>query len=232
MKYDAILFDLDGTLLPMDNDEFTKCYFGYLAKAVAHLGYTPETLIPAMWKGVKAMVMNNGKVSNADAFWKVFSEIFGEKVYGDIPVFDNFYKTDFHNAKAVTYPTELSKQIVELAHQKAEKVVLATNPLFPAVAIESRLSWIGLSSKDFDLITDYETSSFCKPNPDYYMEILNKLNLKPENCFMVGNNIDEDIIASKKSGINGFLVNDWLIGEGEVNCPKGSLKELYNFLKG
>ena len=32
MKIKAILFDLDGTLLPMNQDEFTKAYFGALAK--------------------------------------------------------------------------------------------------------------------------------------------------------------------------------------------------------
>ena len=31
-KYEAILFDLDGTLLPMDNDLFIKTYLGLLAK--------------------------------------------------------------------------------------------------------------------------------------------------------------------------------------------------------
>lgn len=31
----AILFDLDGTLLPMDQDEFTKGYFNLLAAKLA-----------------------------------------------------------------------------------------------------------------------------------------------------------------------------------------------------
>ena len=231
MKYEAILFDLDGTLLPMDNDKFTKGYFSLLAKAVAHLGYTPDTLIPAMWKGVKAMVLNDGAKPNADAFWKVFSSVFGEKVYDDIPVFDDFYRNGFHNAKDLTFPTDLSKKIVDLAHKKAERVIVATNPFFPAVALQSRLSWIGLKSEDFDLVTDYENSHFCKPNPNYYKEILDKFGLKAQNCLMVGNNIEEDIIPSSKLGFNNFLVTDWLLGEGEVSCPKGSLKEFYDFLK-
>lgn len=231
MRYEAILFDLDGTLLPMDNDEFTKGYFSLLAKAVAHLGYTPDTLIPAMWKGVKAMVLNDGAEPNADAFWKVFSSVFGEKVYDDISVFDDFYRNGFHNAKDLTFPTDLSKQIVDLAHKRAEKVIVATNPLFPKVALDSRLSWIGLKSEDFDLVTDYENSHFCKPNPNYYKEILDKFGLKAQNCLMVGNNIEEDIIPSSKLGFNNFLVNDWLLGEGDVSCPEGSLKDFYDFLK-
>lgn len=38
----AVLFDLDGTLLPMNYDEFSRVYFGSLAKNVAPLGYEPE----------------------------------------------------------------------------------------------------------------------------------------------------------------------------------------------
>lgn len=231
MQYEAILFDLDGTLLPMDNDVFTKGYFGYLCKAVAHLGYTPELLIETMWKGVKAMVLNDGNAPNSDAFWKVFSSVYGQKAYDDIPVFDNFYKNGFHEAKKFTYPTELSRRIVELAHKAADKVVLATNPLFPAVAIESRLSWLGLSPEDFDLVTDYDNSHYCKPNPDYYNEICSKLGLNSKNCLMIGNNTDEDFAPASKLGMDCFIITDWQIGKTEATCQKGSLKDFYDFLK-
>ena len=35
MNYQMVLFDLDGTLLPMDQDEFTKGYFKLLAAKLA-----------------------------------------------------------------------------------------------------------------------------------------------------------------------------------------------------
>ena len=37
MKLDTVLFDLDGTLLPMDQDVFIKAYFGRLARKLAPL---------------------------------------------------------------------------------------------------------------------------------------------------------------------------------------------------
>ena len=40
-KLTTILFDLDGTLLPMDNDAFTRGYFKLLAARLAPLGYEP-----------------------------------------------------------------------------------------------------------------------------------------------------------------------------------------------
>ena len=48
-KITTILFDLDGTLLPMDNAAFTKGYFKLLAARLAPLGYEPEKLVDAVW---------------------------------------------------------------------------------------------------------------------------------------------------------------------------------------
>ena len=41
----TVLFDLDGTLLPMDQEVFVKDYFGRIAAKVAPAGYDPKRLI-------------------------------------------------------------------------------------------------------------------------------------------------------------------------------------------
>ena len=51
----AVFFDLDGTLLPLDEESFTKIYFSLLCKRMYPLGYNPEKLIDVIWKGTKAM---------------------------------------------------------------------------------------------------------------------------------------------------------------------------------
>ena len=55
-----ILFDLDGTLLPMDMEKFTQGYFKRLVAKAAPRGYEPEQLIKSVWAGTAAMVKNNG----------------------------------------------------------------------------------------------------------------------------------------------------------------------------
>ena len=84
----AILFDLDGTLLPMQQDEFTTAYFEGLSKKLAPYGYEPQRLIGGVWQGTKAMVKNDGKQTNEQLFWKEFAELFGDKVYDDIDKFN------------------------------------------------------------------------------------------------------------------------------------------------
>ena len=73
MSIKAVLFDLDGTLLPMDQEEFVKAYFGLLAKRLAPLGYESGRLYQVLWKGVAAMVQNDGSCVNEEVFWKVFA---------------------------------------------------------------------------------------------------------------------------------------------------------------
>ena len=66
----AILFDLDGTLLPMDEEKFTKYYFSMLCEITAPLGYKPEDLVREIWKGTAAMVRNNGTMTNEEADYR------------------------------------------------------------------------------------------------------------------------------------------------------------------
>ena len=94
MSIKAVLFDLDGTLLKMDQDEFVKTYFKYLAIHLSPRGYEPDKLLKVFWAGVGAMVANDGSCSNEDAFWKVFTAAYGVNSIKDKPYIDEFYKND------------------------------------------------------------------------------------------------------------------------------------------
>lgn len=234
MKYDAIMFDLDGTLLPMDNDVFIREYVSLLAQmAEKKCGYEKELFKKGMWMGVAAMMKNDGSCKNEDRFWNVSAQILGEGLHQYVSVFDEFYQNEFHETKAFTSPNPMAKQALEEARKKASKVILATNPLFPEVAVRTRMSWIGLKPEDFDWVTNYANSSTCKPNPQYYKDICEQFELDPAKCLMIGNNAQEDIEAAAAAGIAGFLIKDWLICEGELpDCPQGSFEDMLDYLKG
>ena len=99
MSIKAVLFDLDGTLLPMDQDLFVKTYLKHLAIKLAPFGYETEKFMKAMWLGVGAMIENDGAVLNEKRFWEVFCGFFGEKALSDLPYFDEFYRNEFMKAK-------------------------------------------------------------------------------------------------------------------------------------
>lgn len=229
----TVLFDLDGTLLPMDNDVFTRTYFSHLTKAVAPLGYEPKQLIDGIWAGTAAMVHNDGSSTNATAFWRKFSAIFGERVYDDEPVFDTFYRTEFQNAKSVCGFAPESKQLVDWLKGRGVCLALATNPIFPAVATRARIRWAGLTPERFALITTYENSRSCKPNLLYYREVTEKLGVSPEECLMVGNDVQEDMVA-RELGMRVFLLTPCMInkqGADIAQYPHGDFPELTHFLE-
>ena len=126
-----------------------------------------------------------------------------------------------------------ARKIIDLVKTKGLTAVLATNPIFPAIATESRLRWAGLSTDDFALYTTYENSTCCKPNPAYYKEILTKLNLQPEECVMVGNDVVEDTAALQAGISQVFLLTDCLInkdGRDIASFPHGGFAELAEFI--
>ena len=229
----TVFFDLDGTLLPMDQDVFIKHYFGLMAKKLAPLGYESEALLNAIWTGTEAMVANDGSRSNEEVFWSVFCGLLGENCRKDEPVFVDYYTHEFQQVAKVCGQTAEAAETVRLCKELGAEMVLATNPLFPAIATESRIRWAGLEREDFRYVTTYENSSFCKPNPAYFREILEKLDLRAEECLMVGNDAKEDLAAAEL-GMPVFMLTDCLINKTGVDisdCPHGGFRELQQWLK-
>ena len=232
-RFKNVLFDLDGTLLPMDEDRFVELYFGYLCRKMIPYGFDSGQLQKVFWKGVKAMYMNDGTQSNEDAFWKVFTSEYGvpKEKYHDI--FVEFYTTEFNQAIVGTQPSELAAKIIDICKDKNLKVILATNPLFPRVGTVNRIHWAGLNEDDFSDITTYENSHFCKPNIRYYQEIIDRNGIDPKESIMIGNDITEDLAASQ-TGMKTYLVTDFLLNKGngkDISDFHGSLEELYEFIK-
>ncbi len=229
----AILFDLDGTLLPMQQDEFTSAYFEALSKKLAPYGYEPQRLIGGVWQGTKAMIKNDGKQTNEQVFWKEFAELFGDKVYDDIDKFNAFYEQDFDNLKSHCDFTEQANSMVQILKKKGYTLILASNPVFPMVAQKKRMQWAGVNPDDFALITSYENSCYCKPNPLYYKEIAEKLGVKPSECLMVGNDTTEDA-AAKLMGADFFLLTNCLLNKERKDIskyPRGSFMQLLDYIE-
>ena len=233
MAIKMILFDLDGTLLPMDMDEFIKNYFGRLSKKLAPLGYDPQQLIKNIWTGTMAMVKNNGSRTNEETFWQTFAALYETDVRKDEPIFAEFYANEFQAAKEVCGFEPKAKETVDTLKAMGYRVALATNPIFPAIATESRIRWAGLEPKDFEFYTTYENASYSKPNPAYYQWVADTLHITPEECLMVGNDVDDDLPA-ETIGMKTFLLTDCIINKEEKDIsayPHGSFDDLMAYIK-
>lgn len=229
----TILFDLDGTLLPMDQDVFIDSYIRRMAARMAPHGYDPKLLVKAIWQGTGAMIQNDGSASNETVFWNVFASIFGEKARKDQPLFEEFYHTDFQLVQEDCGFDPRAAQAIREIRDLGYRVALATNPLFPPIATLSRIRWAGLAADDFELITTYDNSFHCKPSLAYYEDVMSLLKVAPNQCVMVGNDVSEDMIA-EKLGMKVFLLTDCMINKQDLDIsqyPHGSFPELMEFIR-
>lgn len=229
----TILFDLDGTLLPMDQDVFIQAYMGGLAAKMMHYGYDPKLLVKSIWKGTGAMVLNDGSKRNDEVFWNVFSNLYGRDVWMDEPIFEEFYRKEFQQVQHSCGFDPMAAEAIREIRALGYTVALATNPLFPAIATQSRARWAGLEPEDFALITTYENSFHCKPNPDYYRDILDTLGVTADQCLMVGNDVEEDMVA-ETLGMQVFLLTPCMINKESQDIsryPQGGFPELMAYIR-
>ena len=233
MAIKAILFDLDGTLVPMDQEVFIGDYFKRISTALAPYGYDPKQFVDTIWKGTAAMIKNDSDKINEDVFWDTAVSILGERVLKDKVQFDKFYETEFDKIKAVCGYNPKAKECVDTLKEMGYKVALATNPLFPEIATRLRMSWAGFVPEDFELYTTYENINCCKPNPKYYVEVAARIGCAPEECLMVGNDVSDDMPAAS-TGMKVFLLTDCLINSKDEDIkkyPNGSFDELMDYVK-
>lgn len=228
-----VLFDLDGTLLPMNLERFIEEYLKGISARVAHL-VEPHQFLKHLYAATRAMsVSTDGTTTNKQVFRNEFFSRVGIAEEILIPIFDDFYAEDFPGFQATTWQSPAARRAVECAVNQGRAAVLATNPIFPLTAISQRIAWAGLDAILFSHVTSYENCHYCKPNPSYYLEIAEVLDCSPEECLMVGNDVVEDLSAAVV-GMKTYLVIDCLVNPAGLE-PKadyiGTLDELPAYLE-
>lgn len=229
----AVLFDLDGTLLPMETDVFTNEYFKLLTGDFKD-HYPPEDFKKYIWQATAAMIKDNRKeATNEQVFMETFIPLINHTREEMMAMFDSFYSNKFPKLHRFTSPTPLARKTVSLLAEKGYKLVLATNPIFPMAATKARMRWAGIDDLPWEIITTYEHSHFCKPNINYYTEILDQLQIEPHEALMVGNDTIEDLVTSKL-GMKTYLVTDCLVDRGDSPFKpdaSGTLEDFYHLAK-
>lgn len=229
----TILFDLDGTLLPLNETLFLKLYFQSLGETFAQFGYAESKWTKGIWTGTQAMVENDGSMTNEERFWQAFMPFCDHPRELLEAHFQAYYQNQFHRVRASTGDNPLLIDFIQTLISKGYELILATNPIFPKIATLERMRWVGLKETDFRLITTYENSVFAKPNPAYYQTILQKMNKTPEECIMIGNDASEDL-AALQVGIDSYLVTDCLNNPKQTDLsfiPHGSFSEMVDYLQ-
>ena len=231
IKY--VFFDLDGTLLPMDQEVFAKGYFKGLAGYAASLGLDPMKVMEGLKVSLGYMTQSDSTISNEDAFWKTFLPYSGGTQDDLISKFEIFYRTKFPEVVAATCGfNPKASEAIKILKDKNYKLYCLTNPLFPKLATAARVKHAGLNFEDFEEVTTYENYHACKPSLEYYKEVMTKFGIKSDECLMVGNDMSEDAVVMEL-GIPVYIVTDDLINRENKDMSSvqhGNFDELLEFL--
>ncbi len=204
----AVMFDLDGTLLPMDENKFVKGYLSLIGDYMTKYGFNKDELIHDILAFTNLMTNNDGSKTNYDVFWEAFAKKYSNEKLSEISHFDEFYTTDFKKTKAYCGENPYARQTIDFCKEHNLKLILATSPFFPKVGVVTRLEFVGLNETDFDYITSYENAHYSKQNPKYYEEILQNTNLNPDEVIYFGDGEVQDFENASKVNIKSFLISN------------------------
>lgn len=231
-KFNTVLFDLDGTLLPINGEAFEAIYFKGLSSYFLDK-YEPKEFIKLIWTATKAMVLDTSSKTNEEAFMDALQALVNEDITWMQERFNQFYLNEFDQIKIAVTPNPSIQKAVKLLKEKGYRLIIATNPMFPKIAIEKRIEWTGCDRNDFEYVTSFEKNHYCKPQLKFYEEVLSDLDLDASQCLMVGNDINEDMIVSKLN-MSTYLITNHVIQDSiipdSVNYS-GNYDDFYQFVK-
>ena len=225
--YRAVCFDLDGTLLPMDIDEFMNAYFSRLTRFVVERGLDGETFAAGLKAGTRAMAVHDDDRTNAQAFWDEFLTHVDPDAADWEELLSAFYEGDFARIGDGFAGNPAAGRVLATLREKGYPLVLTTMPMFPRRAVEHRLEWAGADPSAFERITSYENSKSVKPRQTYYAENLAAMGVAGADVLMVGNNTVEDL-SFLDLGVDAYLVTDCLLDPVDYDLDTvrhGSLAE-------
>lgn len=231
--YKAVFFDLDGTLLPMDLNEFLTSYMTSITRFAAGKGLEPAQFSEGLNQGIRAMAKDDGERSNEEIFWEYFFKEVPEASEDVAEMLIQFYENEFGVIGKNVVPNPYARKSLEVLQQKGYPLALTTMPMFPLRAVEWRCEWAGVEAQSFERITTFENSTSVKPKLAYFEENLKAAGLKPQEVLMVGNNTREDLVCLEL-GMDAFLITDHLINPNEfdINTVKhGSFEEFFSWVE-
>ena len=202
----AVLFDLDNTLIHFGERQFFQGYIPAVTRAFSDL-MSGDLFVERLLSSTRAVLMNNGAMLNVDCFMNHFCQGYEAQKDRFWGRFMAFYETEYDQFRSLASAPAGVRQMILQLRESSLKLVIASNPLWPSIAQNKRLTWAGLGDLDFDLVTHIENMTYCKPNVDYYREICGKIGERPEACLMVGNDPVNDMVVGT-IGMKTYLVTD------------------------
>jgi len=186
----AVIFDLDNTLIDFLKMKRISCEAAVSAMIDAGLEIEKEKALKKLFKIYDKYGMEDPKV-----FQKFLMQVSGKvdyKILANGIVAYRRVRTGFLEPFPHTTYT-----LLKLKDRNIKTAIITDAPQLKAWI---RLAWMRLIDF-FDVVVTFEDTKQHKPSRKPFEEALKKLNLKPEECLMVGDWPERDIKGAKQMGI-------------------------------
>lgn len=203
---EAVLIDIDNTLILYNENTFFKKFLKELYTYFEDM-FSYDEFISSLNKAMKNITQCNGRECIKDHFIRTLTtdyDIDDDVVWNR---FLQFYRDDYDQFQDLISPVEGAVELFKALKAMPVKTVIASHPVVPRNVQLKRVSWAKVTDHDFNLVTHIENMTYCKPQVGYYREICDMIKVKPDKCFMIGDDAVYDIAASK-IGIKSYLVTD------------------------
>lgn len=215
-KYAAFVFDLYGTLTDIRTNERKSALWRRLNELYSSLGahYSPMELKKSyllMAQQIAEQIQAEGVRSYGESFLGeadltvVFQRLFHEKGVScsreKAGLFANFYRM-FSREKLKVY--DGVKETLGRLRELGKRVFLLSNAQSDFTRPEIEL--LGLTDC-FDGILISSEEGCRKPSPVFFRRLTERYGLTPENCLMIGNDVNTDIKGAKAVGMDTLYIH-------------------------
>jgi HAD superfamily hydrolase (TIGR01549 family) len=205
MTINTVLFDMDSTIVSIDESGFTKNYFGFLHKHYFK-EFDLEFFSDALIEVTRTVMLSDiPEELTFDTFMREMADCYNLPKEEIKKRFLKYYDKEYNKLSKYIKPTKGAKEAIELCFEQGLDVVVATTPVFIEKAILKRLQWGKVHNYDYKLITHAENMHYSKPRKEYYLELLEMIGKKPNECIMVGNEFMGDIVGPSRIHSLGFF---------------------------
>ena len=210
----AVIFDMDGVIFDTE-----RVYLEIWQSVFEKYGYkmTKELYVNVMGTGRKNVI-------------KTFLENFGD----DLPIEKMYEEKDnqlFYIIENQGIPLkEGVKELFSMLKEKNYKIALATSAKRERVEKQIKDKWL---KESFDAIVCGDDVEKGKPSPDIFLKAAKKIDVEPENCFVVEDS-PAGIKAAFSGGMKGIHVEDLKAADEDIlkYCEKNfkNLQEIKEYL--
>ncbi len=196
-KIKALFFDIDDTLY--DSSKLAKLARKNSIKAMIDAGL-PEKDEVKVFEILKKVIKKFGSnyPHHYDELIKEMGESWDPKIIASGVV-------AYEHIKVVYLKPFPNVVPILLEIKKNYKLGVISNGL----AIKQWEKLVGLGVHHlFNIVVTSEEEGFEKPDQQIFTHAVKKMGLKPEECIMVGDRLDNDIVGAKKSGMLTILIKN------------------------